>query len=60
MVITTHMFNHMFLESQKKLKNEKVPDNPDSACRNRLQRWLCVDAQSDWQDEGFRNEITGR
>ncbi len=31
MVITTHMFNHMFLESQKKLKNEKVPDNPDSA-----------------------------
>ena len=31
MVITTHMFNHMFLESQKKLKNEKVPDSHDSA-----------------------------
>jgi len=31
MVITTHMFNQMFLESQKKLKNEKVSYNPDSA-----------------------------
>jgi hypothetical protein len=31
MVITIHMFNQMFLESQKKLKNEKVPYNPDSA-----------------------------
>ncbi len=30
MVITTHMLNQMFLESQKKLKNEKVPTNPDS------------------------------
>ncbi len=24
------MFNQMFLESQKKLKNEKVPNNPNS------------------------------
>jgi len=31
MVITTHMFNQIFLESQKKAKNEIVPTNHDSA-----------------------------
>jgi len=31
MVITTHMFNQIFLESQKKVKNLKVPNNHDSA-----------------------------
>jgi len=31
MVITTHMFNQIFLESQKKVKNMKVPKNHDSA-----------------------------
>ncbi len=31
MVITTHMFNQMFLDSQKKVKKLKVPNNHDSA-----------------------------
>ncbi len=30
MVITMHMFNQMIIEQQKKLKNDKVPNNPDS------------------------------
>ncbi len=31
MVVTTHMFNQMFLESQKKVKKLEVPNNHDSA-----------------------------
>ncbi len=31
MVITTHMFNQIFLESQKKVKKLEVPNNHDSA-----------------------------
>ncbi len=31
MVITTHMYNEMILEKQKKSKNDKVPSNQDSA-----------------------------
>ena len=30
MVITTHMVNQIFLESQKKVKNIKVSNNHDS------------------------------
>ncbi len=30
MVLTTHMFHQIFLESQKKLKNENVANNSDS------------------------------
>ena len=31
MVITTHMYNQMVSEEQKKIKNDKVPSNLDSA-----------------------------
>ncbi len=31
MVITTHMYNQMVLENQKKYNNCKVPLNPESA-----------------------------
>ena len=31
MVITTHMFTQMFLDSQKKVKKLKMPNNHDSA-----------------------------
>ena len=31
MVITTHMFDQISLETQKKVKNIKVPNNHDSA-----------------------------
>ena len=31
MVITTHMYNQMNLENQKKSNRDKVPSNPDSA-----------------------------
>lgn len=30
MVITTHMFNQMFLDSQKKVKKLKMPNNYNS------------------------------
>ena len=30
MVITTHMFNQMFLESQKEVKKLKMPNNHNS------------------------------
>jgi len=31
MVLTTHMFNQIFLESQKKVKKLEVPNNHGSA-----------------------------
>jgi len=31
MVLTTHMFNQIFLESQKKVKKLEVPNNHDAA-----------------------------
>ncbi len=31
MVITTHMYNQMSIDTQKKSKKDKVPSNPDSS-----------------------------
>lgn len=31
MVITTHMYNQMVLENQKKYNSDKVPKNPEAA-----------------------------
>ena len=31
MVITTHMYNQIILENQKKSNSDSVPSNPDSA-----------------------------
>ena len=31
MVITTHMYNQMVLENQKKYNSSKVPKNPEAA-----------------------------
>jgi hypothetical protein len=31
MVITTHMYNQMIIENQKKSNRDNVPSNPDSA-----------------------------